>query len=286
MRNKLKPRLIQIISTLTFSFIVLSPSHAVGWALSYGINNLAVEGARPLDRAPDGSTSYTPGVQIALHGKSDSAATFQQSGYFKVFVDWDQDELDPDHIPIWFMGEYRGKMELVSFSQNTSLKILLDADSKANTVSSVERTVKLFAGISAEHNTKSFSMGLKTSFGLYFLEIDDDVPKTRGYVRDDFRNSELAYSIAADTQFALGDTFKLSLLAQTWRASGEWLENQYKLQLDYDSNDWVEDSTFVVSLLRSEYNLSIYQRSDISVPILPWNEDTLLQAFIIVPWEF
>jgi len=280
----LKSQLIRIIAVVVMSLFFSLPAFAFDWGISLGMHNMSVEGARPLEQAPDGSTSYTPGVQVAFHAKSDVETAFQQKGYFKFLIDWDQDDLDPDHIPVWFNGEYRANMNIVSFSERTALKMVLDADSKANSVSSVERTLKFFGGVKGEYESKTFSVGLKTTVGYYFLEIDDDVPKTRGYGRDNFRNTAFAYSVTADTQFALGDRFKLILLAQTWQAQGDWLENQYKIQLDYDSNSWIEGSTVSVSLLRSEYNLDPYQRDDTNLPILPWSEDTLFQAYIVMPF--
>jgi len=129
---------------------------------------MSVEGARPLEQAPDGNTSYTPGVQVAFHAKSDVESAFQQKGYFKFLIDWDQGDLDPDHIPVWFNGEYTANINIVSFSERAALKMALDADSKANSVSSIERTLKFFGGVKGEYESKAFSVGLKTTVGYYF----------------------------------------------------------------------------------------------------------------------
>lgn len=278
------------LTALLISGLISSPVYATtDWALSFGAQDMDVEGARPLEQAPNGSTSHTRGIQVAIHGESKAGADIKQRGYFKVFMDRDQDKLDPDHIPIWFTGSYQAKKTLHQFTKNTSLNLLFDADSKSNSVSSIERTIKLFAGINAEYNNRAFSAGLKTTIGRYALEIDDDVPKTRGYTRSDLKEIEYAYSITADTRIALGDAFGISLIAQTWQTGDQWLENQIKFKIDYDSNDWVKDSTFVVSVLHTEYNLESYNHEDKSaadyLPILPWNDDTLIQAYIIIPWD-
>lgn len=286
----MKNGLIQLASALLFGFIITPSLNASDWALSFGANDIILKGANPIEDAPNGDTSHTPGVQLGIYGESNSDLNIKQQGYFKVFVDWNKDKLDPDYTPMWFMGNYQTKAKLFSFSNNTSLNMLMDADLKINSVSAIEIITKLFPGISADYDNKTFAVSLKTSAGQYALEIDDDVPATRGYGREYLKRTEYAFSVMVDTRLALGDALVLNLLAQTWKTDDQWLENQYQLQLDYDSDNWIKNSTFVVSILHAEYNLESYNKEDKTdpdyLPILPWNKDTLLQAYIVVPWEF
>jgi len=280
-------------ATPLFSILFLAfsthPLYASDWSLSFGANDMIVEGARPLEQAPNGSTSHTFGVQLGIYGRSDPASEVIQRGFFKVFADKDNDKLDPDHIPIWFMAGYQIKSHLSSITSKTSLHALLDLDYKGNTVSSVERQSKIFAGVRAKYTADVFSAGLKTTAGAYSLEIDDDVSKTRGYGRDDYKIITTGFSISADTLFTIYPALTLNLQAQTWQSADEWLENQYTLQLDYNANDWVAGSTFVFSIKHTEYNLDRYNNADPSTPgfltILPWNKDTLVQAYFVIPWN-
>mgnify|MGYP000477433631 CR=1 FL=1 len=286
----MKNCLIQLAAALLFNFIITTSLYAADWALSFGANDIIIKGARPLEDAPNGGTSHTPGIQLGIFGESSFESTIKQQGYFKVFIDWNKDKLDPDYIPIWFMGNYHAKARLASFSNNTSLNMLLDADFKMNSVSSIELISKLFPGVSADYDNEILAASLKISAGRYAFEMDDDVPATRGYGREELKRTESAYSVMLDTRFTLADALALSLLVQSWKTDNQWLENQYKLQLDYDSNHWIKNSTFVVSLLHTEYNLESYNKEDKTdpdyLPILPWNKDTLLQAYIVIPWEF
>ena len=286
----MKNCLIQFASALLFGFVILSSLYAADWALSFGANDIIIKGARPLEDAPNGGTSHTPGIQLGIFGESNFESTIKQQGYFKVFIDWNKDKLDPDYIPMWFMGNYQAKAEMTSFSNNSSLNMLLDADFKINSVSSVEIITKLFPGVSVDYDNEISATSLKISAGQYAFEIDDDVPETRGYGREYLKRTEYAFSVMLDTRFALSDAFVLNLLAQTWKTGDQWLENQYKLQLDYDSGNWIKNSAFVVSILHTEYNLESYNKEDKTdpdyLPILPWNKDTLFQAYIVIPWNF
>lgn len=289
MRHPFNKKHYKLVLTLLI-MLVYTPANASQWALSFGANDMVVKNARPLEEAPNGDTSHTFGAQVALHGKSNREAAVQQSGYFKIFADKDKDHLDPDHIPIWFLGEYQAKSKLASLSKNSAIKMIFDAEYLSNTVSSIERKTKLFAGISAEYETRAFAASIKTNAGRYALEIDDDVPRIRGYDREGLKNIEIAYSIMADTNIALGEKFNLYMLAQTWQNGDQWLENQLKLQLNYDSNSWQKDSTVVVNITHTEYNLDSYNHADTGapdyLPILPWTSDTLIQAYIKIPWNF
>src|SRR4030095_8779001 len=68
---------------------------------------------------------------------------------------------------------------------------------------------------------------LRAGAGWFFQEIDDDVPKTRGYDRDDFRYSDLGYLAAADLSIKLGQSWSVSGGARQWWNSHEWLLHEY-----------------------------------------------------------
>ena len=97
-----------------------------------------------------------------------------------------------------------------------------------NTVSSVEREITALPAIMAGYDGSILQPSLKAGAGWFFLEIDDDVPKTRGYDRDDFRNSTFAYKAAADLTDHGRRVLQIFGQAQEWWDSHDWLQTQYK----------------------------------------------------------
>lgn len=269
-----------ILSTVALTSVVSFSTSALDWRIAFGGHDFIVEQ----------ESSHTFGADVNFSLAHLTESNILLSGNIDVFVDHDKDKLDPDHIPIWFMSNYMAKGELVSLSRNSTLMWEVELDGKRNTVSSVEKQVKLFPAISYEYNTEAFSAAVKGAAGYYFLEIDDDVPRLRGYDREDFQNKTGAYSFAANTRIALGKAIDLSLSAQHWNDGDAWLENKYGVTLTYNSNSWVEDSHLVMSVEHTEYNLDPYAKVSVDDPdylaILPWSNDTLVRVYIDMPWDF
>ena len=268
------------LSTVSLASLMSFSVNALDWRIAFGGHDFIVE--------QESSHTFGADVHFSLAHLTQSNILLTAS--IDVLVDHDKDKLDPDHIPIWFMSNYMAKGELVSLSANSALMWEVELDGKRNTVSSVEKQVKLFPAISYEYNTEAFFAAVKGAAGYYFLEIDDDVPRLRGYDREDFQNKTGAYSFAANTRIAMGKSMDLSLTAQHWNDGDEWLENKYGAALTYDSNFWIENSHLALSVEHTEYNLDPYAKINVSAPdylaILPWNSDTLVRLYIDMPWEF
>ncbi|PHQ76665.1 MAG: hypothetical protein COB74_01215 [Shewanella sp.] len=271
--------------TLIFTVLCLSlastfSAKALDWRIAFGAHDIIVEQA----------DSDTLGVGATFSLSHLTQSNILLIGSVDVFVDHDKDKLDPDHIPIWFSSNFRVKGELLRLSADSAFQWEVEASSRRNTVSSVEKQLKLFPGIGYEYDTKNFFAAVKVGAGYYFLEIDDDVPRMRGYDRGDFQNQTGAYTLAADTRFSLGSSFELSAAIQHWNDGSEWLENRYSVALNYAANTWVEDSVFVVSVEHTEYNLDPYAKVAVDdpdyLPILPWDKDTLVRVYIDMPWDF
>ncbi|EDQ02132.1 hypothetical protein [Shewanella benthica] len=271
--------------TLIFTVLCLSlastfSAQALDWRIAFGAHDIIVEQA----------DSHTVGVGATFALAHLTQSNILLIGSVDVFVDHDKDKLDPDHIPIWFSSNFMVKRELFRLSPDSAFQWEVEASSRRNTVSSVEKQLKLFPGIGYEYDTKNFFAAVKVGAGYYSLEIDDDVPRMRGYDRGDFQNQTGAYTLAADTRFSLGSSFELSAKIQHWNDGSEWLENRYSVALNYDANTWVEDSVFVVSVEHTEYNLDPYAKVAVDdadyLPILPWDKDTLVRVYIDMPWDF
>jgi hypothetical protein len=145
-----------------------------------------------------------------------------------------------------------------------------------NTVSSIEREMTALPAVVGTYAGDHARISLKTGAGWFFLEIDDDVPKTRGYDRSDFRNSTLGYSMAADIGIRIGEHCKVDVQAQGWLDNHDWLQNQYRVALHFDADRWKKDSEVVLSADAYEYNLDVYQHPG-GPSILPWDNDLLVR---------
>ncbi len=290
--------IIRTVLWVTSLLLILAPhrqTHAAEWNLSVGFNDMTVRGAKPLEDAPDGSTSHTAGIQLAIHAKTNSSDAINErliteSGYFKLLLDDDRDELNPGRDPLWYRGHYQIKTEFMPVPEQFTLDMLFDADLMANSVTSVKRQIKLFAGLKGEYQVDEISAGIKTSVGRYSLELDDTLPSDRGYSNTDLSSTDYAYTIMADTSWVINEDFSIKAQAQTWQTSDYWVENQYEIQFEYDSRSWIKKSRFVVSIQHTEYNHEGYNLDDESatdyLPILPWTRETFLQIYLSIPFEY
>lgn len=258
--------------------LMSSSVQALDWRLGIGGHDYYV----------DEADSHTFGAQVHLSLEYMTQRDILLSGKLNIYIDNDVDELDPDHIPIWFSSEYAAEGELFRFSPSSLINWDITVGGKRNTVSSVEKQLKFFPTIGYQYHTDPFSAGIKVGPGYYFLEIDDDVPRTRGYDREDFQNKTGAYTVSATTNSKIGSSFDLGLSLQHWNDGSAWLENEAEATLSYDANEWRDNSLLIVSLKYTEYNLDPYARDAIDdpdyLPILPWNKDLLVQVSFNMPW--
>jgi hypothetical protein len=196
------------------------------------------------------------------------------AGSIDLYLDRDKDDLDPDHIPIRWDVHLGSDGELWQ-ADRTHIGWTADIDTRMNTVSSVEREITALPAIVSWYDGAHVRPSLKAGAGWFFLEIDDDVPKTRGYDRSDFRNSTLAYSAAGDLTIKLGACCEVFGQAQSWWDSDVWLQNQYEAGLHVHGG-WMKHGELVLDADVYEYNLDVYQRAG-EPAILPWNDDLLIR---------
>jgi len=240
-------------------------AHADEWRYWLGLHDFNV---------PD-VDSHTYGVFVgaSVDKQTKSGRHFVASA--DVFADRDKDDLDPDHIPIrWDV--HAGTDGEFWQGSHTHLGWTANFDTRMNTVSSVEREMTALPAIVGRYEGNFLRTSLKTGAGWFFLEIDDDVPKTRGYERGEFRNSTFAYTVAADVSIRLGDCCKIAGMAQEWWDSDVSLQTQYQAALHFDAGHWRKDSELMLSVDHYEYNLDPYQNPG-ALPILPWNDDFLVR---------
>jgi len=219
--------------------------------------------------------SHTYGVIVGASFDKKTKAGRHLVGAVDLFADRDKDDLDPDHIPIRWDVHLGTDGELWQ-GGHSHIGWTADFNTRMNTVSSIEREMTALPAILAGYNGNVFQPSLKAGAGWFFLEIDDDVPKTRGYDRSDFRNSTFGYTAAADLTIRLGAHCKIFGQAQRWQDSDDWLQNQYEAAFVVAAGDWMKGGELMLSADFYEYNLDVYQRPG-EPTILPWNDDVLVR---------
>ncbi|HEY4370083.1 MAG TPA: hypothetical protein VGN07_22825 [Steroidobacteraceae bacterium] len=251
---------------------VASADEAADRRYSIGIHDFIVADA----------DSHTYGLNVSASIDKRTAAGRHWVGSFDLFLDRDKDDLDPDHIPIWWQvhlgtdGDWwRSDAMHVGWS--------VDINTRMNTVSSIERQITALPKLVAGYDGTGLRTSLQAGAGWFFLEIDDDVPRTRGYDRDDFRNSELAYTLAADATVRLGTSWSVFGQAQQWWDSHEWLQTVFRAAVQMDAGHSSKGSEFALSADYNKYNLEVYSHPDL-LPILPWDDDLMIRLSFSKSW--
>jgi len=248
------------------------------WRLSFGLHDMTV---------PEANNSHTYGVNALISGEGVLNFGVHWLGTGEFFVDHDKDELDPDHIPIWWRMHLGADGLISDFGGVWRLAWVAEADTKANTVSCIEREIKAMPALALGCSYGVFDAEFKAGAGYFFMEIDDDVPKERGYDRDDFRRTGFAGTLALNAGIKLGGSWKVLGHVQQWFDDSGWLENQYRVELNYALDRWMSHSALALSVEINEYNLDPYLPADATsstLPILPWNDDRLVKLSFTRQW--
>jgi hypothetical protein len=253
-------------------------SGADDWRYSVGAHDF---------RVPD-ADSDTYGINGSVSLDKHTEAGRHVYGSAVVYVDRDKDDLDPSRIPIWWQihagtdGDFwQGERARLGWNANV--------DTRMNTASSLEREIFAMPAVVAGYGANALRASAQAAAGWFFSEIDDDVPKSRGYVREergDFRNSTLGYSLAADMTLRLGSSFTAYGQAQEWWDSHDWLQTHYRVALSMATGHSHErSSAFVLSADFNEYNLDPYFRPNVGVPIMPWDDDVMIRLSYDTAWK-
>ncbi|MGF1729534.1 hypothetical protein [Photobacterium kasasachensis] len=68
-------------------------------------------------------------------------------GRINTYFDIDNDELDPDHIPIWFQSDFVAREVLADLTEQVAIDWFVGLDDRRNTVSSVEKQQNFMPGM-------------------------------------------------------------------------------------------------------------------------------------------
>lgn len=249
-----------------------SASTAADWRYWVGVHDFIV----------DEVDSHTYGLGGGIQGDERTDSGRHYFGSLDLYWDHDQDDLDPDHIPIWWQLHAGTDGELWRASPVVHVDWTADLDTRVNTVSSVERQIEVLPALVARYDGETLAASFKAGIGYWFLEIDDDAPKERGYVRDDLRNTTLAGSLAADASIKLG-SWKLVGWAQEWWDDETWLHARYAAELHFDLKGGSKHSEVVLDTEVNQYNLDVYRVAG-AVPILPWDDDLFVRLYFVTAW--
>jgi len=265
----------RLLATLLLTAAAASAA-AADWRYSVGVHDFAV---------PDiNSDTYGINGGVSVDKQTDGGRHVYGSAV--LYVDYDQDDNDPSRYPIWW-AIHLGTDGDFWKGERTRLGWNADLNTRMNTASSIEREMTAMPAFVAGYDADVFRASAQASAGWFFLEIDDDVPKERGYLREDrgaFRNSTFGYSLAADMTVKLGSTFSASGEAQEWWDSHEWLQTRYKLALRMATGQ-EQESAFELSADFTEYSLDPYFRPEVGVPIMPWDNDVLIRLSFETAWK-
>lgn len=264
-------------SSLLMVLPIAGQAESVDWRYSMGLHDLAV---------PDVS-SDTFGIDASVSVDKRSIAGRHYYGSFDLLVDHDQDHLDSDHIPIWWMLHLGADGDWLPLGRDGYFGWTADLNTRMNTASSIERQIKALPAVVLGYRGDAVQASLKAGVGYFFQEIDDDAPKERGFDRTGLRHTTVAESYGATVSARLGSGWRLAGRAQEWDDGGDWLESEYDAELHVDVSRWfkAEGSELVLSAEVHEYNLDLYPRSaDGDLPVLGWNDDLLIRLSYSVPW--
>lgn len=241
----------------------------INWRFRLGLSIFEVE------------ESDTFGMMAGIKGDYVTDNGVKLSMLFSATLDSDQDELDSDHIPIWFKSYLKAEKTLWQPSPDFGVLGTADFEHKMNTVSSIEQSADLMPGFKLDFATRVVELYAKFGAGLYYLEIDDDLPREYSdYPREDLTNGEVAWSQEYRAEFRIGEKLSLRGKYKNFRTfDSESLETREEVELDYH---FAPTTEFVLKAEKTHYNLDQFERSagNNGLAVLPFDEDTYYLAYI------
>ena len=234
-------------------------------------------------------TSHTLGLNIGIIANHTTPSNIHLMAKAEAFWDRDKDHLDPDHIPIWFnfIISADGPMYTINIYNHFKWYVLMD--NKQNTVSCIERQVRQHVGAGYEFNYNGFTFDTNVYMGFYYIEMDDDTPVARGYTRQDTDDGEASNIFELKMAYKLNKNFTLSGYAKQYSANArlQHLERDYELLVRYKNLDFLaKNSSLNFEIKHSKYNLDRFFRDPPGIAILPFDNDTLIQASVTLPLKY
>ncbi len=275
------------------SFIVgllfyVSTLSAVSYEASVGAHDFIVSdietGGKPA-HIEDG-TSHTLGLDIGIWVKHTTEKNINILAKAEAFLDNDKDELDSDHIPVWFDFLLDIDGPLYTLNENNYFLWYIYMDNKQNTVSCIEREVRQHVGLGYTYTNGGFKASFNVYAGFYYIEIDDDTPVARGYGREDTDDGEASHVFEFETSYDFTQDFSVYAYAKRYNMNmgGENLEDNFLVQFNYKNIHFLNDNvSFHLKAKYVKYNFDRFNKKGL-LPILPWDNETLVQAYVTMPF--
>jgi hypothetical protein len=246
--------------------LLLAPGVAAAaqWKYSLGVHNMEV---RDVDSSTYGISGHAEVDDTTAVGKHRFAS-------FDVYLDHDEDHLDPDHIPVWWETNLGVDSKFWTGSRDLFLGWVVDLDTRMNTVSSIERQVHLLPAVTAGFAGDSVQASVRTGVGYSFLEIDDDAPRLRGYDRTNLRETTRAGAVAVDLSFQIGSSWQVFGHGEEWHDSDDWIQTQFVAGFRVAADRWGKGSQVAFSVESNEYNLDRYSTPGLPA-VLGWDDDVM-----------
>ena len=265
-----------------------SQLNAFGFEGSIGVHDMVVPNIvndTPNDGI-EGGTSHTLGIDGGIWVKH-QAPWANLSAKLEVFVDHDKDKLDPDHIPVWFDAFIDIDAEAWSIDEHNRFQWFVLLDNKQNTVSGIERQVRQHVGAGYNYHNDRFSLEANGYVGFYFIEFDDDTPVNRGYTRGvGLDIGEASHVLELQAHYDFTSDVHLFAGAKRYAANtgAELLQNEMQMRISFASKHlFTQGGSWNLQVKYAHYNLDHFYNPIVGRPILPFDEDILMQAYVKFP---
>jgi len=256
-----------IVYIILFNGIVFAQESKISY--SYGIHDFMLD------------NSHVLGINGGIEYKSVVFSDLYQDLSFYTQAEYDPKKHDPDHIPIWFKGDYYSTKKLYDINDNLSIDIHGDIIWKMNTYSGIEQNLKAGIGLGIKYHLENFTAAIKVLGGTYYIEFDDDVPREFGFSRDELTVgyvSSMMYN--TNLQYALNKKTSIRLSYAVWNeVNKKRLEEDISFAIEYNKNDKYE---ILLNIDNTKYNLAKYKKGN--TYILPWDSDLMFKLSVKIPF--
>jgi len=239
-------------------------AQAADWTYVLGQHSMVV---RDVSSSTYGLTGHAEVDDVTPKGR-------HRFGSFDVYLDNDEDHLDPDHIPVWWQTDLGIDAKFFQGSRKMFVGWAVTQDTRMNTVSSIERQIHLLPAVEAGFAGDAVRAAVKTGIGYNFIEIDDDAPRLRGYDRTNLRQTTSAGAVAADLTFRAGSSWQVFGHGEEWRDADDWIQTQFATGFRVATNGLAKGSQIAFSAEYNEYNLERWQLPGLPT-VLGWDDDLM-----------
>jgi len=265
---------------------------AVDWGMTAGAHDFVVSGIvndDPTDGISAGD-SHTLGLNVGMYVEHTTNYGIYMGAKAEAFVDYDKDELDPDHFPVWFKFLVDVNGPMIKFNENHMFKWYVLVDNRQNTVSCIEREVRQHFGVGYDFKAGGFQLDLNAYAGFYYIEIDDDTPESRDYDETQTDDGEASNLLELEMSYTFNNNWYLYGGVRNYAANKRFkaLETDYQAVLSYKTDWWGKGTSLNLNVEYNDYDLTRFTQDNAQTqgrPILPFDNDMLIQAYVTIPFQ-